>query len=139
MTHPFTWNEDIISLTINNMTQMLGSYLTCSWIEYVIFSYGFHGPRRQIWEAVYNNLEDIPYIFVPITLTCDVEENIMRMRHDGRDQARIQRALATRYLYDALPYPSVNTTHLTIDQTTDRAIDIVQNLRQRDAALFSPL
>jgi hypothetical protein len=129
MTHPFTWNEEIISLTINNITQMLRSYLTCSWLDYVIFSYGFHGPRQQIWETVLSNLRDIPYTFVPITLTCDKEQNIIRMRRDGRDEARVQRTLSVRYLYDALLYPTVNTTHLTIDQTADRVIEIVQSFR----------
>ena len=126
MTNPFILNEESISLTISNITQMLRSYLTCVWLDYVIFSYGFHGSRQQIWETVLSNLQDIPYTFVPITLTCGEEENIIRMARDGRDQARIQRALAVRSLYDALPYPTIDTTHLTIEQTADRVLDIVQ-------------
>jgi hypothetical protein len=125
MTNPFILNEESISLVIGNLTHMLRSYLTCSWLDYVIFSYGFHGPRRQIWETVLNHLKDIPYTFAPITLTCAEEENIARMTHDGRDQARIQRALAVRHLYDELPYPKIDTTHLTVEQTADRVIELV--------------
>ena len=129
MTHPFVWNEEVILLTINNITQILRSYLTSSWLDYVIFSYGFHGPRRQIWETVYKNLQDISYAFAPVTLTCDEEENIIRMRQDGRDEARIRRALSVRHLYEALPYPNVDTTRLTVEHTVDRVIDIIQSLR----------
>jgi energy-coupling factor transporter ATP-binding protein EcfA2 len=129
MTHPFVLNGETIPVTIGNITHILRSYLACSWLDYVIFSYGFHGPRRQIWETVLSNLQDIPYVFAPITLTCDREENITRMVYDGRDQARIQHALAVGYLYDALPYPKIDTTHLTIEQTADRVIEIVQGIR----------
>jgi cytidylate kinase len=126
MTNPFTWNEEMISLTTNNITHMLHSYLSCAWLDYVIFSYGFHGPRQQIWDTVRNNLQDIPHTFVPITLTCAEQEHIERMTRDGRDQARIQRALDARHIYEALPYPRIDTTHLTIKQTADRIIEIVQ-------------
>jgi energy-coupling factor transporter ATP-binding protein EcfA2 len=133
MTNPFIWNEDIISLTKHNMTQILRGYLTCSWLDYVIFPYGFHGPRQQIWDTVLGNLADISYIFAPITLTCGEEEHVARMTQDGRDQARIERALATRRLYDALPYPRIDTTHLTIDQTAARAIEIVREFARTGA------
>lgn len=132
MINPFIWNDDIISLTVNNISQMLRGYLSCAWLDYVIFPYGFHGPRQQIWETVLSNLADIPYTFAPIALTCGEEEHVARMTRDGRDQARIQRALAARYLYDALPYPKVDTTHMTIRQTANRVIDIVRVEAQFD-------
>jgi hypothetical protein len=134
MTNPFIWNEDITSLTMHNITQMLRGYLTCAWLDYVLFPYGFHGPRQQIWKTVLSNLADIPYTFAPITLVCGEEEHIARMKRDGRDQARIQRALAARYLYDALPHPRIDTTHLTIDQTADHVIEIVRGLREQSPA-----
>lgn len=129
MTHPFTWNEEMISLTTRNITHMLRSYLTCAWLDYVIFSYGFHGPGQQIWETVLSNLQDIAYRFVPITLTCGEEENNARMTRDGRDPDRIKRALAARHLYEALPYPRIDTTYLTIDETADRVMERVLDLQ----------
>jgi hypothetical protein len=126
MTNPFILNEESIALTISNMTHMLRSYLSCSWLDYVIMSYGFHGARQQIWDIVQTNLQSIPHTFVPITLTCGTEENIARMTRDGRDLARIRRAISVREIYDALPYPKIDTTHLTIEQTADRVIAIVQ-------------
>jgi cytidylate kinase len=126
MTNPFILNKESIALTITNMTHMLRSYLSCSWLDYVIMSYGFHGARQQIWDTVRSNLEGIPYTFVPITLTCDTEKNIARMTRDGRDQARITRVMSVRGIYDALPYPRIDTTHLTIGQVADRVVEIVK-------------
>ena len=126
MTRPFILNEATIALTIANMTQMLRNYLSCSWLDYVLFSYGFHGARQQIWDTVHADLQDIPHTFVPITLTCDEEENVARMTRDGRDPGRIQRAISNRALYDVLPYPLIDTTHLTVEQVADRVIEIVQ-------------
>jgi hypothetical protein len=128
MTHPFAWNEELILLTITNITHLLRSYLTCPWLDFVIFSYGLHGPRQRIWDTVVDNLQDVPHTFVPLTLTCGEEENIARMTRDGRDPARIQRALAVRSLYDGLPYPRIDATHLTVDQTADRVIEMLRGV-----------
>lgn len=126
MTNPFILNEETISLTITNMTQMLRTYLSCSWLDYVFMSYGFHGARQQIWDTVQTNLQTISYAYAPITLTCDTDENIARMVTDGRDQGRIHRAISARELYDALPHPRIDTTSLTIEQTADRVIEIIE-------------
>jgi hypothetical protein len=127
MTNPFVWNEEIISLTTANITHMLRSYLACPWLDYVIFAYGFHGPRQRIWDTVFGSLQDLPHRFMPITLTCDETENIARMTRDGRDGARIQRAMAVRHLYDGLPYPTIDTTALTVDQSVDRILVTIES------------
>ncbi len=133
MTNPFLLNDATISLTVNNITHMLRGYLTCTWLDYVVFSYGFHGPRQQIWEAILSNLRDISYTFVPITLTCEESEHIVRMARDGRDPTRIRRALAARNLYNALPYPTIDTTYLTGNQTAERVIEIVRESEGRNS------
>jgi hypothetical protein len=134
MVHPFVWNEEIIALTTRNLTQMLTNYLTCAWIDVVIFSYGFHGPRQGIWNAVVEGLQEVPYRSVPITLTCTEEANAARMTQGGRDANRIRRALATRDFYDALPYPRIDTTHLTVEQAAERVIELIQSDSQPAAS-----
>jgi broad-specificity NMP kinase len=104
---------------------MLRGYLACTWLEYVIFSYGFHGPRQKIWESVQANLKDIPYILAPITIRCEPETLIGRMLQDGRDPERIQRALEAHDLYEHLPYPRIDTTRLTVEETVERVLEIV--------------
>jgi len=125
MINPFVLNEETIPLTIGNISGMLSSYLTCNWVDYVVFPYGFHGARQQIWTAVQRNLAEVPHRFIPITLTCSLQENTDRMKRDRRDAARIQRALASRNLYDSLPYPTIDSTKLSVNETADKVIAIV--------------
>ncbi|NLD44148.1 MAG: AAA family ATPase [Chloroflexi bacterium] len=127
MTNPFSWNEALIALTIHNMAYLLRGYLSCEWVEVVLFPYGFHGPRQRIWDTVFARLADIPFTYVPITLTCAEGEHVARMARDGRSAARIERALAARGLYEALPHPRIDTTHLSADEVADRVIAIVQS------------
>lgn len=117
MTNPFIFNDEIIDMVERNLSFILRGYLECSSLEYVIFNYGFHGPRRQIFDKVIRNLSDIKYEFVPITITCSYEENRARMIKDGRDEERINRALSVRNIYDELGYPAIDTTYLSVEET----------------------
>lgn len=128
MTNPFTFTEEIISLVERNITFMLRSYLECSSLEYIIFNYGFHGPRQQIYDNVINNLRDLEYTFIPITITCSTEENIWRMIQDGRDNERINRALSSRSLYYNLNYPRIDTTNMTVEETIYQVLDIIKGI-----------
>jgi hypothetical protein len=47
-------------------------------------------------------ISDIHYKLIPITITCSYEENKIRLVKDGRDEERINRALAVRSIYDSL-------------------------------------
>jgi cytidylate kinase len=127
MTHPFAWSEEIVALTIHNLSHLLRGYLTCPTLEDVILSYGLHGPRRRIWEAVLGNLADLAFAYRPIILTCDEEEHVARLVRDGRDAERIRRALATRPLYDDLPYPRIDTTGLTVDEVAGRVLALMRD------------
>ena len=59
--------------------------------------------------------------------TAWLESEWCRMTLDGRVQARIQCALAARHLYDALHYPTIDTTRLTFDQTADCVIKMIES------------
>lgn len=126
MTNPFTFTDEAIQLTISNMTHMLKSYLACSFIEYVIFNYGFHGPRRKIYDEVIKNISVIDFRIIPIMITCSEEENIKRMIKDGRDSDRIKRALNARSIYDGLETPKIDTTELTVEMTVNKLIEIIE-------------
>lgn len=120
------FTEELMSLNERNITSLLTNYLSCSYVWYVIFSYGFHGPRQQIFDRVMSDLARFAYEFVPVLLTCDVAENVRRMTQDGRDEARIERALAqSRPVYDGLPYTRIDTTHLTVDDVVDRICELL--------------
>ncbi len=126
MTNPFAFNDEIINMVEKNISFMLRSYLECSTLEYVIFNYGFHGPRKQIFDNVLRNLNDISYRLIPITITCSYEENRIRMMLDGRDEERIRRALDARSIYDNLNNPIIDTTCLSVEETASRVLEIIK-------------
>jgi hypothetical protein len=117
--HPFAFTPETIGLVVANIAGMMANYFRCSTVDHVIFSYGFHGPRRGIYERVLATLaaEGIGYRLCPIVLQCDEAESVRRMRGDGRDEPRIVRALATRRIYDGLDYPALDVSRLTVPET----------------------
>ncbi len=54
------------------------NYLVCEDIEYIIFPYGFHGERKQIFEQVINKLREDSILFevCPIILQMLQEKRI---------------------------------------------------------------
>jgi len=126
--NPFIFNEEVELLTEKNMTQLIRSYLECSFIEYVILDWGLHGPRGKILKNVLENLRDLDYLYIPVTIKCSEDENIRRMLGDGRDSDRVERALKVRCIYEELPYPCIDTTDMTVDLAADEAIKIINGM-----------
>ncbi len=129
MINPFDLTPEIEALTERHMTALLRGYLSCSLVDTVIFSYGLHGPRRRILDRVMDNLRDVPFHLLPLTLTCSEEENIRRMRQDGRDEQRIQGALATRAIYEGLGFPVIDTTEMSVEETVEQILTIHRGSR----------
>ena len=127
MINPFDLTPEIELLTERHMSVLLLGYLECSLVEHVILSYSLHGPRKRIWERVLHNLQDQSFHLLPITLTCSEEENARRMLQDGRDAAGyIQHSLQSRVLYEGLPYPVIDSTGLSVDETVDHILMLLQ-------------
>jgi energy-coupling factor transporter ATP-binding protein EcfA2 len=123
--NPFAFSPETIDLIVANIAGLMGNYFRCRTVEHVIFSYGFHGPRRQIFDRILAALADdgVCYRFCPVTLYCEAGENVHRMQADGRDAARIERALEAREIYARLPYPTVDVSHLSVDETVAAMLD----------------
>lgn len=124
-TNPFIYNAEMDLLTEKNMSFILRSYLECNSLRYVIFTWGLHGPRKAIFDRVIHNISDIEYNLLPITLMCDRDEHLRRLIQDGRDAAGIEGNLGARPFYESLTYPVVNTTNLTIEETADIVINML--------------
>ena len=127
--NPFSFSREEIAVIVSNISTIMIKYFNLSTINNVIFQYGFHGVRKQIFEAILSVLDEneIEYEFCPILLECDLEENIRRMKNDNRDSDRINRALEnTRNIYDDLPYPRINTTLLSPEETANEMKKIIE-------------
>ena len=136
MTNPFAYTDDTVEMTVSNMTHMLKSYLGCTSVEYIIFNYGFHGPRRKIYEKVMENISSMEFKLIPILITCSEEENISRMKKDGRDPDRIKRALSVRNIYDGSDVLTLDTTERTVEMAVDKILDLVLEATQNTHSVF---
>nr|MDD6334956.1 hypothetical protein [bacterium] len=125
---PFVLSEATRQLVIDNFVSLIGNSLRCSQIDTVLFPYGFHGARQQMWLEALDKLEReglTPQV-IPMVLSCTMEENIRRAQLDGRDQARIARGIAKTYhYYDKMDYPVIDITCLTPMQAAEAVLNLV--------------
>ena len=127
--NPFSFREEEIKVIVSNISNMMINYFELSTIDNVIFQYGFHGVRKQIFNEILGVLDkqQIKYEFCPILLTCSLEENIRRMQNDNRDSERINRAITnTRSIYDELNYPRLNITQLSPEEIAIKMKEIIE-------------
>lgn len=120
--HPFSLTEATKKTVTDNIFSLLKNYLLCREIETVLFTYGFHGERKEIFDEVLRRLkeEGIVFTLCPVVLKCSLEENRKRMAHDGRDKVRIERGIVnTFHFYDNYACPVIDSTELSPEQTAD--------------------
>lgn len=121
--NPFILNETTIPTIAKNITDLIINYMACPIINTVIFSYGFHGRRKEIFDIVMSNLEQVNYTFIPFLLWCDETENIRRMKTDNRSLQRIQIALdKSRKSFCDVKYPIINISKLTVSEASSLII-----------------
>lgn len=135
--NPFDFTPENMNIIEKNITGILRNYLECKTIQYVIFSYGFHGPRKQIFNNIMNNLKSVEFQFVPIILTCSENENIKRMHKDKRDIERIKCSLEwTREIYNDLNYQKIDTTDISIEQTVDEILKLINTTEDYNVEIY---
>ena len=127
--NPFALTDETEETIRSNMRNLILSYLFCPVVNKVIFSYGFHGRRKRVFDALMIELQQqTTFEFFPILLTCDEEENIRRMKKDKRETERIFRALQnSRVAYDDCPYPRIDTSHLSAEEVVTRIIGMISH------------
>ncbi|MBQ7915200.1 MAG: AAA family ATPase [Firmicutes bacterium] len=127
--NPFVLDDITIPCIAKNMSDMINNYLACPAVETVLFSYGFHGRRREVFDLMLEQIHG-EYRFCPILLICDEDENIRRMHLDGRDEDRIRRAVQySRAAFNDVEYPQLDVTHLSVEETADIIIEMLDLFR----------
>lgn len=126
--NPFPFTDATKYTVCQNIYSLIKNYLLCGDIDYVIFPYGFHGERKQIFEQIIKNLRDdaIAFELCPVILKCRKEENIRRLIKDGRDMERIERSIKNTFsFYDKYTYPNIDSTYLQPHQVAEKIIKIL--------------
>lgn len=123
--NPFMLTPEIQDMVVRNLLCLMRGYFECSLVDFVIINYGLHGPRKQIFDRVIAGISDIKYLMALIKLTCSEEENARRMKCDKRDHQRIERAISSRYLYDALDCPTIDSTNMPLEEVVEEILHLI--------------
>lgn len=123
--NPFPFSEMTKQTVTKNMYDLLYNYLNCEALENVVFTYSWHGERKEIYDNLISGLKDTGLAFEKkvIILKCSEEENRNRAKRDGRDIARIERGMENTFsFYNGYSYPSVDTTDMTPEEVAEEII-----------------
>lgn len=127
--NPFEFTEITKQTIAENIFCLLRNYLTCDAVNTVVFTYGWHGARKAIYENVIQKLKEdyIDFKEAIIILKCSRDENMKRAIADGRDEERIKIGMEMTFsLYDKYNYPVINTTDMTPLQVVEKISDLVK-------------
>lgn len=121
--NPFKFTDKTKKAVTENIFCVFRNYLLCDDIETIIFSYGFHGERKEIYNETIQRLhnEDIEFDSHIVILKCEYDENIRRALNDSRDIERVKRGMSNTFnLYDDYGFPFINTTDLNPRQVAEK-------------------
>ena len=94
----------------------------------VVFTYSWHGGRKEIYDSVMMKLRDdgIGFEEHVIILKCNEAENIERAISDGRDKERIDRGIKNTFsLYDEYDYSCIDTTYMTSTEVAEKIMTLL--------------
>lgn len=128
--NPFEFTKITKKIVTENIYCLLRNYLTCEEIDTVVFTYGWHGERKEIYEKVIDKLKNdgIEFDEKIVVLKCSMEENIRRAMEDGRDMNRIKRGIEMTFsFYDKYDYPCIDTTEIEPSKVAKQIISVVKS------------
>lgn len=126
--NPFQFSEITKQTVTKNMFDLLYNYLSCEELENVVFTYSWHGERKEMYDNLISRLRDegIQFEEKIIVLKCSEEENRHRAEMDGRDSMRIERGMKNTFsFYDRYAYPSIETTDMAPNEVAEKMIKII--------------
>ena len=126
--NPFPFSEVTKQTVTKNMYDILHNYLVCEELENDIFTYSWHGERKEIYDKLISQLkhDEIEFEEKIIVLKCSEAENISRAENDGRDRSRIERGMKNTFsFYDGYDYLSIDSTNMSTNEVAERIIELI--------------
>lgn len=121
--NPFVLDDDTIPTISKNISDMILNYFNCPIVQTVIFSYGFHGRRKEVFGNVISQISVFQYRFIPYLLCCSEDENMRRMIADKRSAERIERAIhESRKAFEDVSYQRIDITGMSVSEAAGRII-----------------
>lgn len=127
--NPFSFTPSTKKAVTENIYCMIKNYLLCEDIDKVVFPYGLHGERKEIFDTVICRLKEdgIEFELFFIVLQCSMQENRRRCERDGREAERIERGMKnTFHFYDDFQCPHIITTELSPEEVAVQIADIIK-------------
>lgn len=126
--NPFPFTEITKQTIAENMYALLHNYLMCEDVDVVVFTYSWHGGRKEIYDNIIARLrkEEIEFEEMIVVLKCSKEENVRRAISDNRDNERIERGMENTFnFYDKYTYPCIDTTGMRPDEVAEKIMELV--------------
>ena len=126
--NPFVFNEITKETISENIYCLLRNYLVCDNVDTVVFTYCWHGERKEIYERVMKKLKNdcLDFKEFIVILKCSKDENIKRAIKDNRDELRVKRGMEMTFsFYDKYDYSSIDTTEMTSSQAAEKIISLI--------------
>lgn len=86
--HPFVANKETKDMAIDNISYLIRNYINCSECEYVVLNWVID--KIDVYEKILNNISDLEYDLINITLTCDEKSLEKRWYDDKINEWRIK-------------------------------------------------
>lgn len=121
--NPFTLTDITKKTVMENMYCLLRNYLLCEEISTVIFTYSWHGGRKDLYDSIIEQLQNdgIEFQEIVVVLKCSEYENRMRGLSDNRDEERVERGIKSTFsFYDEFEFPCIDTTGMSIIDVAER-------------------
>lgn len=121
--NPFTLTDITKKTVIENIYCLLRNYLLCEEISTVIFTYSWHGGRKELYDEVIKKLRNdkIDFQEIIVMLKCSESENRRRALADNRDEERVERGIKNTLLfYNEFEYPCIETTNMTVLEVAEQ-------------------
>lgn len=121
--NPFTLTDITKKTVMENMYCLLRNYLLCEEISTVIFTYSWHGGRKELYDSIIEQLQNdgIEFQEIVVVLKCSESENRMRGLSDNRDEERVERGIKSTFsFYDEFEFPCIDTTGMSIIDVAER-------------------
>ena len=129
--NPFALTDITKATVVENMYCLLRNYLFCEEISTVIFTYSWHGGRKELYDRVIKKLQSdgIDFQEIIVILKCSESENRRRALVDNRDEERIERGMKNTFsFYDEFTYPCIDTTNMTVLEVAEYIWSFVNSI-----------
>lgn len=128
--NPFTLTDITKKTVMENLYCLLRNYLLCAEINTIIFTYSWHGGRKEIYDNLIKQLQNdgIDFQEIIVILKCSETENRKRALIDNRNKERIERGMKNTFsFYNKFQYPCIDTTNMTVSEVSEQIWRLANN------------